>query len=34
MENLKLQELGWRARYNIREGLERTIDIMRKNKRG
>lgn len=29
LNSVKLQELGWIAKYNIKEGIERTINIMR-----
>lgn len=29
LNSVKLQELGWMAKYNIKEGIERTINIMR-----
>lgn len=29
LNNAKLCDLGWKAKYNIREGLERTIDILK-----
>lgn len=29
LDSAKLQSLGWTARYDIREGLERTIEILR-----
>lgn len=29
LENSKLHGLGWKAKYNVKEGVERTIDILR-----
>ena len=29
LDNRKLQALGWKARYNIKEGIQRTLSILR-----
>ena len=29
LDSMKLQGLGWTAKYDIRQGLERTIEILR-----
>ncbi len=33
LDSTKLQKLGWTARYDIREGVERTIRILKENDR-
>lgn len=32
MDSTKIKSLGWRAKYSIKEGLERTVDILRSAK--